>query len=310
MILTVTPTPCVDKTIFIDTLEPGGRFRSDRYTCVAGGKGNNVTRAAVAMGYESAPMVIVGQHPGAHVIDMLETDDDVAPIPIWVAEPTRTVTTVLESNPHRQTAFFEPGPEISDDEYANIIESFSVAVDHASIVTMNGTVSDKRIDRLYADLIPIAKKAGVRTILDTYGPELAAGLEAQPYMVKPNQEEAERFIGKPLDSLEAMSAAAKSFHASGVHIVAISLGKAGAFISTEESQFQVTPPTIDEVNPVGSGDSFVAGFAIGILEGWSIQDTAILAAAMGTANAMSWDIGHFTTEEVEAIRDQIRVTTT
>lgn len=308
MILTVTPNPCVDKTIFIDTLEPGGRFRSDSYTCVAGGKGNNVTRAALAMGYDSTSMVVVGKEPGAHVVSMLERDDGAEVIPVWVDDMTRTVTTILETSTHRQTAFFEPGPEVTDDEYATIIDAFTAAVEHARLVTLNGTVSDPRIDRLYADLIPIATEAGVRVMLDTYGPELTNAVDAPPFMVKPNQEEAELFLGRPLDSMEGLQAAAKTFHARGVSVVAISLGAAGAFVSTVDEQFQVTPPTIEEVNPVGSGDSFLAGFAIGLLEGWAMQDTAILAAAMGTANAMSWDIGHFTPAEVEAVRDQVRIT--
>jgi len=54
------------------------------------------------------------------------------------------------------------------------------------------------------------------------------------------------------------------------------------------------PPLIREVNPVGSGDALVSGFAIGLVEGMSLRDMAVLGCAAGTANAMSWDIGHFT----------------
>ena len=81
----------------------------------------------------------------------------------------------------------------------------------------------------------------------------------------------------------------------------------GAIVSRGGERFQVLPPTIREVNPVGSGDALVAGFAIGLAEGTSLQDMARVACAMGTANAMSWDIGHFTRDEVERIVSSVSV---
>ena len=50
MILTVTPNPCVDKTVFIDTLTVGTFMRSGKCTCIPGGKGTNVSRAVKALG--------------------------------------------------------------------------------------------------------------------------------------------------------------------------------------------------------------------------------------------------------------------
>ena len=44
MILTVTPNPCVDKTVFIDDLKVGTFIRSRKSTSIPGGKGTNVSR--------------------------------------------------------------------------------------------------------------------------------------------------------------------------------------------------------------------------------------------------------------------------
>jgi len=306
MILTVTPNPCVDKTVFIDELKAGAFVRSEKCTCIPGGKGTNVSRAVRALGRETKAFTIVGGHPGRHVVDMIENQDGVKCVPAWVESQTRTITTVLEEPVHRQTAFFEPGSNVTEEEYSKIVELFRETVVDAKVVTFNGTVCDKSIKHLYRELIPIAKEAGAVTVLDTYGPELTLGLESAPYMVKPNVAETEGFAGYSLESDDAKWKAIGEFHDRGVEMVVLSLGVRGAFVSRGGDRFHVEPPRIEEINPVGSGDALVAGYAIGLMENMPLEEMAILACAMGTANAMSWDIGHFSKEEVEALLTQVK----
>lgn len=307
MILTVTPNPCVDKTIFVETLTVGGKMRSERYACVPGGKGTNVARAVSAMGRSATPFVVVGGHPGAHVVDMIQRQDGIEPLPVWVAGPTRTVTTVLESAVHRQTAFFEPGSRVTEAEYAAIVETFRRAVKEAAVVTFNGTVCDPAIARLYGDLIPLAHEAGATTILDSYGPEFAYGLAQRPFLVKPNLEELEKHAGKSLAAESGRLAAIDGLHDAGVSVVFLSNGGEGAIVSRGAEKWRVTPPAIDEVNPVGSGDCLVAGLAIQLEEDRDrdLRELVRLGVAMGTANAMSWDIGHFDRAQIDRLMDQV-----
>lgn len=308
MILTVTPNPCVDKTVYLDKIELGTFMRAPRYSCVPGGKGSNVARAVQAMGGQARAFVVVGSHTGAHVVDMITNDDGVECVPFWVASPTRTITTVLEETIHRQTAFFEPGSAITDEEGAKLVQAFGeVMKDGVKVVTFNGTVSDKRIQWLYKKLIPIAKQAGAITILDTHGPELALGLEAIPYMVKPNVDETQRLLTTTLDTDDAKWEAVQAFHSKGVELVVLSLGKDGALVSRGDERFRLIPPEIREVNPVGSGDALVAGFAMGLLNGIPLEAMSRKACAMGAANATSWDIGHFSAEEVSKLEARIEL---
>lgn len=307
MILTVTPNPCVDKTVFIDELEVGAFIRSEKCTCIPGGKGNNVSRAVKALGRATKAMVIVGGHPGEHVVEMIEQQDGVECIPIRVASPTRTITTVLEERIHRQTAFFEPGSRVTDEEAAALRETFARVVSEAKVVSFSGTVPDPNIEELYGGLIGIAKSAGAITILDSHGAEFALGLEAVPYMVKPNVAEARELVGDALKSDASRWRALDFFHERGVELAVLSLGKNGALVSRGDQRLHAAPPAIREVNPVGSGDALVAGFAIGLMEDMPLEDMAAFAVAAGTANAMSWDIGHFTRAQVEGIVDDVEV---
>jgi 1-phosphofructokinase family hexose kinase len=309
MILTFTPNPCVDKTVFIDCLTPGEKIRGTRCTCIPGGKGNNVARAVKRMGRRTVAVVMVGGHPGAHVVDMIREQDSVDVVPIWVKGRTRTITTVLEESIHRQTPLFEPGSEVTGDDYEATVRVFRGHAHLAKVIALSGTVSDRSAEKLYSDIIPIAHEQGVKTILDAHGPEFVQGLEQQPYMVKPNAEEAAAVVGYALDSDEARSRAAAWFHDKGIRIVVFSLGPEGAYVSGEGAHFYVRPPRIEEVNPVGSGDAMVGGFAIGLMEEMPLEETARLGCAMGAANAMSWDIGHFTREQVEQLQERVTIET-
>lgn len=307
MILTVTPNPCVDKTVFIESLVPGGRFRSDRCACVPGGKGSNVSRAVRALGGATKALVIVGGPAGRHVVDMIGGDDGVDCVPVWVAGMTRTITTVLESAVHRQTAFFEPGPAPTPEECRNALAVLEQAVRGAAVATFNGSVPAATLDGFYHDGILAAKAAGALTVLDSYGEVFRRALPAAPHMIKPNREEAEGLLGFALDTMAARWRAVDAFHAMGVALVALSLGAEGALVSRAGERLIVRPPKINEVNPVGSGDALVAGFALGLERNMPLADMARLGVAAGTANALSWDIGHFTPEEVDRVARDVAV---
>jgi len=282
-------------------------MRSRKCTCIAGGKGTNVSRAVKAMGRETKAMVVVGGYPGRHVVEMIEQQDGVVCLPAWVSSQTRTITTILEEPIHRQTAFFEPGSRVTDEEARGIVETFRNAVRGARVVCFSGTVSDHALTGLYRELIQIAKDAGAITILDSHGDEFAAGIESVPHMVKPNLAELSEFIGFAIDSEGERVRAIGLLHARGIGLVVLSLGKDGAMVSDGTERLRVVPPRIQEVNAVGSGDSLVAGFAIGILEHSPLEKMARIGCAMGAANAMSWDIGHFSREEVDGLVERVVV---
>lgn len=305
MILTVTPNPCVDKSVFVDSIELGTFHRASRYSCVAGGKGCNVAKAVKTMGGDTRALIVVGSHTGRHVIEMMERDEGVECIPVWVESPTRTITTVLEEDSHRQTAFFEPGSRIDEDEGRSIVETFRSAVAEADVVALSGTVSDPAIAWLYSELIPIAKESGAKVILDSHGPEFEEGLAHAPFMIKPNQHEAEELLETSIKGDDAQWKAVDALHERGIEQVVMSLGKDGALVSRGDERFRVIPPKVEEVNPVGSGDVFVAGFALGLERNEPLEEAAKRATAMGAANASSWDIGHFNPDLVAELETKV-----
>jgi len=307
MILTVTPNPCVDKTIFVDHVELGTIIRGEKATAIAGGKGTNVSRVVKALGRPTKALQIVGGHTGAHIVEMINVNDGVETVPVWVEAPSREIVTVLDTGKHVQTVYMEPGPEVTPEEVTKVHDAFDRALDEASIVTFNGTVPCAALNTLYHDLIERCAELDVKTVLDSHGPAFAEGVKAQPLMVKPNIEETQELFGEPISTDNDILHAIAKYHDLGIKFVVISMGAAGAFASLDGRILRCTPPKIDEVNPVGSGDALVAGVAVALMEGMDLEEMCRLGVGAGTANATSWDIGHCTREEIERYAQMVKI---
>ena len=70
--------------------------------------------------------------------------------------------------------------------------------------------------------------AGVPVLLDSHGREFKLGLSQRPDFIKPNQQEAEEFFGRPLDTEASRWDAIAAYHDAGVRGVVMSLGAEGA----------------------------------------------------------------------------------
>lgn len=308
MILTFTPNPCVDKTLELDHLDLGAKHRNLKTSCVAGGKGNNAARCAAYFGHDAAALVVVAGHTGAHVIQMIEEDDGVRCLPFWTDGLTRTITTIYETGPRRQTALFEPGPNLSDTEVVELLAFYVQSLAGVRVVTLNGAVPCDSLKGIYADMIRAAKDRGIPVLLDAYGEEFDRGLECAPHCVKVNREEAAATLGFTLASHDALLRALDAYQSRGVHIAIISDGPNDIYAAWGEDRFCVTPPKVEEVNPVGSGDCFAAAIAIALAEGYDPEAALKLATAAGAANATSWDIAHLgPREEVDRLCESTRI---
>ena len=88
----------------------------------------------------------------------------------------------------------------------------------------------------------------------------------------------------------------------GARNVLVSMAGDGAVLVTEDGQeFRADAPKGKLVNSVGAGDSMVAGFVYGYLNGGSYADAFRYGVCTGSASAFSEELA--TKEEVLALMD-------
>ena len=92
-----------------------------------------------------------------------------------------------------------------------------------------------------------------------------------------------------------------------VNHVAVSLGGDGSFVVCDDGIFRARVPKIDAVNTVGCGDSMIAGFALGLSEGLSVEEILKKASAISAAAALREETGFFVKEDMEKIYPQVEI---
>lgn len=105
-------------------------------------------------------------------------------------------------------------------------------------------------------------------------------------MVKLNAAEASDASGLTVDDASAAAAAGRVLRDRGAIGAVITLGIAGAVISSAAGDSRLVPPAVLGAYPAGSGDAFLAGMAVAIIGGASLVEAARLGMAAGIANAL------------------------
>src|SRR5262249_19707908 len=94
MILCVTLNPCLDKTLTVPLWRPGDLVRGVAVREVAGGKGNNVSRALRRLGRAPRPVTFLGGPVGSQCETLLRNEDGLDPLVVPTEAPTRVILTV------------------------------------------------------------------------------------------------------------------------------------------------------------------------------------------------------------------------
>lgn len=306
MIATVTLNPAVDRTLWVAQVKAGDTNRVLRSDMDPGGKGINMSLVLRQCGVETVALGFVAGHTGRFIQTYLESHG-VATAFVQVEGETRINIAVQDRAGGPPTCFNEPGPEVSLEHLRQLGEVLRQRLNGCQFVAFGGSLPPGVPTDVYAKLIGFCQQNGVRCLLDADGQPLAAGLDAKPYLVKPNRDEAQRLLGRPLRSTEDAASGALEIVRRGVSVAVISLGVKGAVASDGTETWHAAPPVLTSKSTVGSGDSLVAGMSAALLKGANLGEALRFGAAAGAATAASPGAGLATRAEIEAMHPQVRL---
>ena len=307
MILTVTIAPCIDKSVFIDKLRVGKIIRAQSSKEIAGGKGVNVSRLVNNLGGNTLALVAVAGLYGEKICELINNQDGFPLVPIWISGESRTITTVLDTSKHIQTAYVEPSALLNAKDRKKIMDTYLKYLPESNFVVLSGSIPDGKQSDIFYQMILLAKKKNKRVILDSRGEALKLGVKAKPFMVKPNIEEAGCILSKKLNKLDEYWECVDYCINTGIELVVLTLGKKGALAGYKDKRWQLTPPEIREINPVGSGDALVAGIAVSILDGKNMEYAVKYGLAAAVANASIWDACYSKNKDILRFFDRVKM---
>ncbi|AEV67304.1 1-phosphofructokinase [Acetivibrio clariflavus] len=306
MITTVVLNPAVDKIFFADNFQVGGLFRIKETIISAGGKGINVSRVIRTLGEEVLALGFKGGHTGEWLVEQLKKLGAMTEF-IEVEGESRTNINIIDRINGTETEVLETGPFITEKNIEEFISIYRKALDKTKIVVCSGGIPSGVKDDIYKKLIIEAKKQDIKVILDASGEVLKQGIEAGPYLIKPNLRELGSLVNKELEGIPDVLEACRYIQGEGVELVLASLGEKGAILVTKDRAFRVCVPGIKVVNTIGCGDSMVAGVALVLAKGLDLKEALRLGAACGVNNAQYQGIGVVNRDEVYKLTEEIRI---
>lgn len=280
-ILTVTLNPALDLSARVPAMIAGPKLRMDDVQQDPGGGGVNVARAIHLLGGPALAWVALGGASGARHLDLLRAQG-IATHAFESPGDTRQSWAITDDQ-GQQFRLQLPG-EPWDAELCT--QALGDIVSHAQgLVVLSGSqppgVPPDFPQQLAGRLGPD------RLIVDTSGAALARLVntpdpQAQPFLLRLDQAEAEALAGRPLVQVSETAALAQALLATGVAThVCLARGADGSVLANARGTHHCAPPTVPVVSKVGAGDSLTGALALAFARG----DTPADALRLGTAAA-------------------------
>ncbi len=310
MIVTVTMNAALDRVLTVPNFQVGQRHRASEKLTLAGGKGITVARALKRLGVPVVATGLVGGRNGRRILEEL-TEEAVLNDFVRIEDESRTSTAVVDPTTGSSTEIHEWGPAVQPAELEQLREKIEYLSRGAEMVVLAGSLPRGVDEDFYAAAIRELNRHGVPTVLDSEGEPLRLGIEAEPQLVSPNQQEAEAVVGQEFSDEDDFQLALDTLAELGARSVLVTHER-GCFALLREERgparrYLAVAPQVEQVSSVGAGAVLLAGFIAGRLEGGSDEDALRKAVAAGTASILEVGAGRFAPEVMGHLLPEVRV---
>jgi 1-phosphofructokinase family hexose kinase len=309
LIVTVTLNAALDRTLTVPNFQLGHRHRASQGLTLAGGKGINVARALKRLDIPVVATGLAGGRTGTRIVEEL-TSEAILNDFVRIADESRTSTAVVDPTAGTYTEINEWGPHVTAEELAILLDKISYLARGADMVVFAGTLPRGVDDSFYAEAIRELNRRHVRAVLDSEGPPLRFGVEAEVFLVTPNQREAEGLVGQEFSDDEDCLMAVDRIADMGARNVLLTTEARSFALFREDRKrllFRAIAPRVEPVSAVGSGDVLLAAFLAARLADRSLEDSLRSAVSAGAASTLEVGAGRFDPREAGRLLNSVDV---
>ena len=284
MITAVSLNPSIDRTVRVERLVSGKLNRALESRDDPGGKGINVALAAKRLGATVNCIGILQSGENAPHEDTLSREH----VPhkfIYTAGAIRRNIKIVETSTGALTEINQSGDPVERDALDAFIGLFHSRARESDFLALSGSLPVNCPVDFYKTLVELATENGRCCALDASGVPLKRGIEAKPFVIKPNRAELEELAGRKLRSLADIRSAAAELSCGGDLIALVSLGSEGAIMARGDEAWFAPAVAVSVKSTVGAGDAMLAGFLTGIDQGAGLIGAFRLSLAAAAACA-------------------------
>ncbi len=304
MIYTITLNPSLDRTIEVEELVYDDVNKVVEVKNIAGGKGIDISRVIKELGGQSVALGFIGGYNGLELEGRLINDGVICDF-TRISDETKTNIIVYQRKKKLQTLLSTSGPEIRPLEIATFFNKIQ-DIPSDSYVVISGTTPKGMDENFFAQLITTLRGKGVKVFLDADEGALKRGVNAGPYLIKPNIHEFGRLVEKNIIDIDEILENAKPYK-NVVEYIVVSMGVRGIIGISKNGNYHVIPPKVKVRSSAGAGDSLLAGIVFILNIGESFEDALILGVACGTSSTLNPGNNLCTKEDVDMIKKDVVV---
>lgn len=266
----ISLNPSIDRILKLSSpIEVGGLNRIADCHAYPAGKGVNVARVLRRLVDEDDQVSLctfLGQESIALFRETVENEGICLHI-LPTDRPTRSCYKVMSPD-GSMTELNESGGPYGDEEMKVLAEAVASIVENGSnqLVFLCGSIPQGVDKDVYNLMITLFKSCGIKVVLDCDGEALSKGVEASPFLIKPNIFELSQLAGCDLSTTAEAVDFAKKLSVEKSIAVLCTTGEKGSFLTVGERVWQVSCPQVSTVCPSGAGDSYLAAFVAGMTE--------------------------------------------
>ena len=251
----------------------------------AGGKGVNISRALSRFNVVNTAVIAVGEENGDEFIKKLKKENLSLQYVVVPGRIRENIT--IHTGDGKETRISFNGDAVPENLMSGIADITDGLCSSDTVLTFTGRLPTGVSVECAKEYIRALQKRGVKIVIDSKSFTLADITELSPFLIKPNEEEIEEYMGQQISDFDSAANAARKLNEQGIENVMISLGAKGAILCTGGRVYSINAPKINAISTIGAGDSSIAGFLFGLAEGRSAKECLRLAVAFGSAACLS-----------------------
>ena len=177
------------------------------------------------------------------------------------------------------------GPDIDADEINALFDKLE-KLKKGDYLVLAGSIPNSLPNDIYEKILAKLQNKGANFAVDATGDLLLNVLKYKPFLIKPNHHELGDIFGVEVKDEAEIAYYAKKLQEMGARNVLVSRSKDGATLVDEFGEVHSMGNVAGKViNPVGCGDSMVAGFVAGYTKSNDYHYALKLGSACGNATA-------------------------
>ncbi len=303
-IISVTLNPSIDVTLWTDGLDCDATNRVLEESREAGGKGINVSRVVQSFGMPNLCLSVVGEDNSDEFAGYLE-EESIHYELLKVQGAVRENLTLRHAD--YTMKINRKGPFLSVMMIGALMALIQSRLNEGDIVMFGGSLPENVAVSDYVELMMAVKQAGARVVIDSDLLTLEDYRRVAPWLIKPNIHELRHILPVEDNSDEAVLRAACCLQRAGVENVLVSRGAEGLLCVNSQTAVKASAPQVEAKSTVGAGDSALAGFLIGMVKEYGVEECVRLASACGSACVMQDGTSLATREAAFALLDGVMV---